>query len=549
MSKYSVTRTQSYDFLGQEVTPKQSYRVSSEKEKESRGQLVSKRPNFSKHRNSVFEPKHPIVSQIKSSKQIPRFLVAKILNEPDVKVNSPVSTVHKHTQSENSNFLIPGGFSSASKSKIQIPANFYSPQKSSCKELGSPYRLIRKSVSEIKPKKKTPNFPCSGSELGKLYMNELSEFERSELLYYSEVYFTGKISEKKFEPDYDDEKGNYKVTPGDHIAYRYEVLTLLGSGSFGKVYKVLDHKTQTEQALKLLSSHSRFQEQAFIEVKILKFLKKHDPDDSFSIVHIIDYFSFRQHICITFELLSLSLYDLLKSNSFRGLGSSLIRRFASQILHALLLLHKYNIIHCDLKPENILLKTKNRSIVKVVDFGSSCFVRERIFTYVQSRFYRAPEVMLGIGYGCGVDMWSFGCILAELKTGKPILPGDNEADQMRRIIDLIGYPSGELLERSSRGRDLCWTRRGKPAGRNLRQVLVGMDEDFIDLIEKCLVWDPELRISPKQASEHPWISGVQNSPTGPESGRNPRKTIAFEQSLGSQQRIHRNSLNIFQNNF
>ena len=89
---------------------------------------------------------------------------------------------------------------------------------------------------------------------------------------------------------------------------------------------------------------------------------------------------------------------------------------------------KENIIHCDLKPENVLLKNPNKSGIKLIDFGSSCFQNERIYTYIQSRFYRAPEIILGIPYTVGIDIWSFACILAELYSGYPIFPGENEND-------------------------------------------------------------------------------------------------------------------------
>ncbi len=85
-------------------------------------------------------------------------------------------------------------------------------------------------------------------------------------------------------------------------------------------------------------------------------------------------------------------------------------------------------IHCDLKPENILLKQANKSGIKIIDFGSSCLWNQRIYTYIQSRFYRAPEIILGIPYTCAIDMWSFGCILAELYSGYPLFPGESETD-------------------------------------------------------------------------------------------------------------------------
>ena len=124
-------------------------------------------------------------------------------------------------------------------------------------------------------------------------------------------------------------------------------------------------------------------------------------------------------------MLHISLYDFLKEHSFAGFSLDLIRRIAIQVLQALLFLEKKDIVHCDLKPENILLKQANKSGVKVIDMGSSCFVSERIYNYIQSRFYRAPEIILGVPYTPAIDMWSFGCILAELSSGQAIFPGSN----------------------------------------------------------------------------------------------------------------------------
>jgi dual specificity tyrosine-phosphorylation-regulated kinase 2/3/4 len=110
----------------------------------------------------------------------------------------------------------------------------------------------------------------------------------------------------------------------------------------------------------------------------------------------------------------------------------------------------FQIIHCDLKPENIMLKEQNKSGIKMIDFGSSTFVDERMYTYIQSRFYRAPEIMLGIPYDCAIDMWSFGCIVAELYVGYPIFPGESENDQMCRIIEMIGVPTKDVMAISER---------------------------------------------------------------------------------------------------
>jgi len=104
-----------------------------------------------------------------------------------------------------------------------------------------------------------------------------------------------------------------------------------------------------------------------------------------------------------------------------------------------------------LKPENILLKSPNKSGIKIIDFGSGCFLEERMYTYIQSRFYRAPEVIFGIPYTMAIDMWSLGCILCELFTGVPIFPGEDEVEQVSCFMEILGVPDKELLMTSTRG--------------------------------------------------------------------------------------------------
>jgi dual specificity tyrosine-phosphorylation-regulated kinase 2/3/4 len=154
---------------------------------------------------------------------------------------------------------------------------------------------------------------------------------------------------------------------------------------------------------------------------------------------------YRNHLIISFELFSINLYEFIKDNNFEGVPLSLIRRFAIQILQALRYLKEENLIHCDLKPENILLKTPDKSGIKVIDFGSSCFSNQIIYTYIQSRFYRAPEIILGIPYTSAIDMWSFGCILTELFTGMPLFPGESEQEQLSLIMEVCGLPPEHIL--------------------------------------------------------------------------------------------------------
>jgi dual specificity tyrosine-phosphorylation-regulated kinase 1 len=150
-------------------------------------------------------------------------------------------------------------------------------------------------------------------------------------------------------------------------------------------------------------------------------------------------------------MLSLNLYELLKNTQFGGVSLNLIRKFAKQVLKALSFLARsdVDVIHCDLKPENILLRHPKKSGVKVIDFGSSCRSNKRMYSYIQSRFYRSPEVMLGLPYSVAIDMWSLGCILAEMHTGEPLFSGSDQFDQMQKIVKLLGMVPHSMLEKSN----------------------------------------------------------------------------------------------------
>ena len=293
----------------------------------------------------------------------------------------------------------------------------------------------------------------------KLYGNKLTDYEQQEIHGHSQIFFVGQHAKKRQaimgasqNGGYDDEAGTYLVSAHDHVSYRYEVLKVLGKGSFGQVLKAYDHKTQTHVALKIVRNEKRFHRQAQEEVKILEHLRRQDRDGTHNIVHLVDHFIFRSHVCITFELLSMNLYELIKKNKFQGFSLTLVRKFAHSILQCLDCLYRNRIIHCDLKPENILLKQPGRSGIKVIDFGSSCYEYQRVYTYIQSRFYRAPEVILGGKYGMAIDMWSFGSILAELLTGYPLFPGEDESDQLACMMEVLGMPPAKMLDTSKRSR-------------------------------------------------------------------------------------------------
>lgn len=204
-----------------------------------------------------------------------------------------------------------------------------------------------------------------------LYMHKLTPYERTEILSYPQIYFIGANAKKRpgiFGPnnsDYDNDQGAYIHIPHDHVAYRYEMLKIIGKGSFGQVVKAYDHKTHEHVALKMVRNEKRFHRQAQEEIRILHHLRRQDKYNTMNIIHMYDYFTFRNHMCITFELLNINLYELIKKNGFKGFSLQLVRKFAHSLLQCLDALYKNEIIHCDMKPENVLLKQQGRSGIKV----------------------------------------------------------------------------------------------------------------------------------------------------------------------------------------
>uniref|UniRef100_A0A8B9ZGE0 Dual specificity tyrosine phosphorylation regulated kinase 3 n=1 Tax=Anas platyrhynchos TaxID=8839 RepID=A0A8B9ZGE0_ANAPL len=346
----------------------------------------------------------------------------------------------------------------------------------------------------------------------KQYKHQLSAYEQQEIFNFSEIYFVGPAAKK-----------------------RYEVLKIIGKGSFGQVAKVYDHKLHQHLALKMVRNEKRFHRQAAEEIRILEHLKKQDKTGSMNVIHMLESFTFRNHICMTFELLSMNLYELIKRNKFQGFSIQLVRKFAHSILQCLDALYRNKIIHCDLKPENILLKQQGRSGIKVIDFGSSCFEHQRVYTYIQSRFYRAPEVILGSRYGMPIDMWSFGCILVELLTGYPLFPGEDEGDQLACMMELLGMPPQKLLDQSKRAKNFINSKghprsrrgkiRGAPGNKDWVTALKGCDDPlFIEFLKECLSWDPSVRMTPSQALRHPWI--CKRTPKPPSTDKTSSKRIS-----------------------
>uniref|UniRef100_A0A6N2L6C7 Protein kinase domain-containing protein n=1 Tax=Salix viminalis TaxID=40686 RepID=A0A6N2L6C7_SALVM len=222
---------------------------------------------------------------------------------------------------------------------------------------------------------------------------------------------------------------------------RYIVKDVLGHGTFGQVAKCGVAEINRFVAVKIIKNQPAYYQQALVEVSILTTLnKKYDPDDKHHIVRIYDHFVYQRHLCICFELLDTNLYELIKINQFRGLSLSIVQLFSKQILRGLALLKDAGIIHCDLKPENILLCTRNSvkpAGIKIIDFGSACMEDRTVYSYIQNHGVFAAT-LIHSRYSTAIDMWSFGCIVAELFLGLPLFPGASEFDLLRRMIEIIG---------------------------------------------------------------------------------------------------------------
>jgi len=241
-----------------------------------------------------------------------------------------------------------------------------SPIRSNSPSLASP--------PAVKTSDTTAYFLRPGSIL-KHYASKLSSYEQKEIISYDEIYYAGLNAKKRQgsmvgnnNNGYDDEQGSYLHVIHDHLAYRYEILKVIGKGSFGHVMKAYDHKTRAYVAVKVVRNEKRFHRQAAEEIRILEQLRGQDGEGRMNIVHMLEHFVFRSHICMTFELLSINLYELIKKNKFHGFSLQLVRKFAHSVLQCLDALHRNRIIHCDLKPENVLLKQLGRSGVKVTSF-------------------------------------------------------------------------------------------------------------------------------------------------------------------------------------
>ncbi|CAN0025978.1 unnamed protein product [Scytosiphon promiscuus] len=342
---------------------------------------------------------------------------------------------------------------------------------------------------------------------------------------------------------------------GSVVAGRYEVCGYIGKAAFSTALECRDllrERGRDAVCLKVIKNNKDFFDQSLDEIKLLQRIKTcGDPDDH-HVLHMLDFFYYEEHLVIVSELLGDNLYEFSKAVKEAGhppyFTLPRLCKIARQCLEALAYINSLGLVHCDVKPENILLSHYGRAEVKLIDFGSSCYVTDRLTTYTQSRSYRAPEVVLGLPYGVKIDVWSLGAVVAELVTGHVLLQSESIQTMLARIQGIIGpfppwmledgeeaakyfTPEGCVYQRMDEDSYQGSSSEGSPrpslprrdeeeddtsagGGRyaiiypkrtSLKRRLRMEDGDFLDFVTALLSVDPTRRPTATEALCRPWI--------------------------------------------
>ncbi|KAG6471780.1 hypothetical protein ZIOFF_069226 [Zingiber officinale] len=337
--------------------------------------------------------------------------------------------------------------------------------------------------------------------------------------------------------NWDDAEGYYSYRFGEVLDGRYEVIAAHGKGVFSTVVRVKDlkaRKSDPEVAIKIIRNNETMYKAGQDELVILKKLAGADPEDKRHCVRFISSFKYRNHLCLVFESLHMNLREVLKKFGRNiGLKLTAVRAYAKQLFIALKHLRNCGVLHCDIKPDNMLVN-EAKNVLKLCDFGNAMFAgKNEITPYLVSRFYRAPEIILGLPYDHPMDMWSVGCCLYELYTGKVLFPGPSNNDMLRLHMELKGPFPKKMLRKGAFtdqhfDQDLNFhaTEEDPVTKKPIKRLLFNIKpkdicalissfpgEDpkllssFKDLLDRIFVLDPEKRMTVSQALSHPFITG------------------------------------------
>uniref|UniRef100_A0A182J5A6 Protein kinase domain-containing protein n=1 Tax=Anopheles atroparvus TaxID=41427 RepID=A0A182J5A6_ANOAO len=334
----------------------------------------------------------------------------------------------------------------------------------------------------------------------------------------------------------DDADGHLIYQNGDVLQNRYKILDTLGEGTFGRVVKVRDLHMNHVMALKVIKNVDKYRAAAELEITALQKINQMDPNFKHLCVHMLDWFDFHGHTCIGFEMLGLSVFDFLKQNNYEPYPMEHVRHISYQLCFAVRFLHENRLTHTDLKPENILfidseyttvtlpqkavqVRRNKCTDIRLIDFGSATFDDEQHSAIVSTRHYRAPEVILELGWAQPCDVWSIGCIMFELYLGVTLFPTHDNREHlamMERILGAIPYRMARKTKtKYFRYGKLDWEEKSAP-GRYVREhckplhrCVIADKPDHLqlfDLIRKMLEYDPANRITLDKALRHPFFA-------------------------------------------
>ncbi|XP_076678625.1 CDC like kinase darkener of apricot isoform X2 [Andrena cerasifolii] len=342
----------------------------------------------------------------------------------------------------------------------------------------------------------------------------------------------------------DDEDGHLVYQSGDILANRYKVLATLGEGTFGKVVKVKDLQMDHVMALKIIKNVEKYREAAKLEINALEKIATKDPEGQHLCVKMLDWFNYHGHMCIAFEMLGLSVFDFLRDNNYQPYPLEHVRHIGYQLCYAVKFLHDNKLTHTDLKPENILfvdsdhesiynnkkmfllfkrkdIRRVKRTDIRLIDFGSATFDHEHHSTIVSTRHYRAPEVILELGWSQPCDVWSIGCILFELYLGITLFQTHDNREHLAMMERILGTIPHRMARKTKtkyfyHGK-LDWDEKSH-AGRYVRdnckplhRCMLSDDEEhrqLFDLVQKMLDYEPSQRIVLKDALAHPFFDAL-----------------------------------------
>jgi len=294
------------------------------------------------------------------------------------------------------------------------------------------------------------------------------------------------------------------------MAEDYTKLEKLGEGTYGVVYKARDTKTGKIVALKKIRLEEEEEGIPPTSIREISLLKEATKNSN--IVKLLDIVNQERKLCLVFELLKMDLKRYMKGLPPEGMDPFTMQKFMYQLLDGTLFLHMHRIFHRDLKPQNLLIDENGD--LKLADFGlaRAVGVPMRPYTHeVVTLWYRAPEILLGSrAYSFTIDIWSIGCIFAEMSLLSPIFAGDSEIDELYTIFKILGTPNEKVWP------DIINLPDYKPNFPQWRPQLLcdsvpKMEPLAIDLLSKMLIYDPAYRISAKRARSHPYFNAYISS--------------------------------------